>query len=433
MYFLAWVILAGCGYGLLHLKPMEKLALSTKLGRGEHFAMFYIGGTTISAALTVLVLTTSCQGRYLLRSRPDTPPGCWDIPTLSVLLTIGSHLFAALCLLGFFIWFVIIAVIWLADVALRVARAPVTPNERDAEEEEEKGQEEEEGPKREEARKRRLKKCSVRVRRCCCRTHSIKRTKSQDDRFAKRRQQQKRRRAASVKACANTLKKSMVTCVIVGLGVAKVSALFFVFVFDVQFIAKHLKKESSMCGARAAASAHAAGRRLWHVPEETPLRGAFNLDAAWYTGRALSQASSMGDAAGIGDHRSLFGLASPRLLGAGLRTALTDLGLGVVAPSLGNMLEWVSDMFDWVVSQEIFVPGEVTLRCTAMRRLTSAIAVLGCVLIVLVVALMDILSILEAGKEIAKARAAASGSFVRYIVMLGQVQASKSLACRLCS
>mmetsp|Transcript_44710 Transcript_44710/g.142666 ORF Transcript_44710/g.142666 Transcript_44710/m.142666 type:complete len:1047 (-) Transcript_44710:23-3163(-) len=233
----------------------------------------------------------------------------------------------------------------------------------------------------------------------------------------------------------------VVTFFMLVIAFVKVGAIFLVFLFDVTFVAMHLKKDSSSCAARS------AGAGMGPPPDLRRLTGAEGLVTAeavhdWeqqdlhelypaFYGK-LDYNTSMAYFAEEGEipllrrlvdtNRSSWGPVSPGEMGPAMKKVFYNMGLDIVGDFFNNLIETWTKMFDWLLSTELFIPDSANFKCTGIRRLMSASAVLGCVGIVLVITLMDVLSVLEATKEIAKARAGSAHSFVQYVMTIAKVQ-----------
>jgi len=384
-FFIGSAICTILGFVCMLVKPMDKLPLSDEIQLGEHFALFYVGGMVISGAMTFLFLCLTARGHKLVQLRHGQAPSPFEVVIYSAIISVGCHVFAAMALLGFFVPTVITMVIGLSTLALRLASLPP--------------------PK-----KKPQTEVTVFITRTVSRLSTgtstfFSRTKDAIIWFFQKLRPQssakmqngrsstrtKKRRAA----CMQRLRKAATASALIAVGFFKVGAIFSVFIFDVQFVAKYMRKESSTCATRVAV---ANGETMVPVGE-----------SAASTGEDQTSASA-------------FMPKSPSLLGDGLRSTLTDMGFGFSASRFGDALDWLMGLFDWVLDGEMFVPSGVMLRCTGVRRLASSIAVSGCVLIILIVIALDLISILEATKEIADTNAHSRNSFLSYLVLTSSVQ-----------
>merc|ERR1719506_382883 len=264
-------------------------------------------------------------------------------------------------------------------------------------------------------------------------------------------------------------------------GMAKVALMFFAFLFDVVFIQKALAKltsasfilvkEDFTCGrvwtdlgrvspAESCArlvmshghSAFAYGTNTTHAEqcymEETLV---VNTDV-WesFTDQTM-RVCPIGDwvsAPGL-DFYAIEPERSCTMLGNRRLTALSDeelledekvtypeSGVDRVPDAIGNMFKWVqlggfgdlmSDaskelmkFLQSLMDTRIQVPRDAVLKCTALRRLVSAIMIIGAVFSLLLIAIIDLLSILSAAKEIAGVRAGDLGNFLMFVIKMAK-------------
>eukprot|EP00927_Polykrikos_kofoidii_P054731 TRINITY_DN4910_c1_g1_i4.p1 TRINITY_DN4910_c1_g1~~TRINITY_DN4910_c1_g1_i4.p1 ORF type:complete len:2051 (-),score=350.63 TRINITY_DN4910_c1_g1_i4:347-6499(-) len=107
--------------------------------------------------------------------------------------------------------------------------------------------------------------------------------------------------------------------------------------------------------------------------------------------------------------------------------AMHHLGSSIGSEWLGQAMEDITGflmrMFRRAFKVRTRVPQEINLQCASPRRLASGLALLSAVVGISAVAYLDVLSVLAASTEIAKARASTAGGFVRYAMIMARAQA----------
>mmetsp|Transcript_38408 Transcript_38408/g.86375 ORF Transcript_38408/g.86375 Transcript_38408/m.86375 type:complete len:1573 (+) Transcript_38408:1-4719(+) len=103
--------------------------------------------------------------------------------------------------------------------------------------------------------------------------------------------------------------------------------------------------------------------------------------------------------------------------------ATRDIWSGIGLDGFGRFCQRSIDFFT-SISKSLLrltpdVPGAFSLKCTGLRRLASALILLGCVGAVGAIASLDVMSVVQASKQLALARGAGHGSFLQYTLLLG--------------